>query len=258
MVKAVFFDIDGTLLSFNTHRVPQSTIEAIKLLRQQDIKIFVATGRAHMQIVNLDEIEFDGYISLNGAYCFSKDEKVIHKQVIAQEDIEALVAYQQTHPFPCSIVTENEIFMNFMDERVEAMLKLVEVAPNPIKAIEEALHQEVLQIVAYFDKEEEERMLKHVLKNCDATRWHPLFTDVIAKGTSKAAGIDKVMEYYGLQLSEAMSFGDGGNDIPMLKHTPISVAMGNAIDEVKQHATYITDTVDNDGVWKALKHFELI
>ena len=66
------------------------------------------------------------------------------------------------------------------------------------------------------------------------------------------------MEYYQINLEETISFGDGGNDIPMLKYTHIGVAMGNASDEVKQAASYITDTVDNEGIAKALKYFSLI
>lgn len=54
-----------------------------------------------------------------------------------------------------------------------------------------------------------------------------------------------------------MAFGDGGNDIPMLKHVAISVAMGNASDEVKAIADYITDDVDHDGIFNACVHFQL-
>lgn len=55
-----------------------------------------------------------------------------------------------------------------------------------------------------------------------------------------------------------MAFGDGGNDIPMLMHVPLSVAMGNAKEDVKSIASYVTDTVENDGIYKAMKHFQLI
>ena len=55
-----------------------------------------------------------------------------------------------------------------------------------------------------------------------------------------------------------MAFGDGGNDVSMLRHAAIGVAMGNAVDEVKEHANYITTSVDEDGVANALKHFSII
>ena len=66
MVKAIFFDIDGTLVSFETHKIPASTQEALKTLRDKGIKIFIATGRPQCLINNLGDLEFDGYITVNG------------------------------------------------------------------------------------------------------------------------------------------------------------------------------------------------
>ena len=78
------------------------------------------------------------------------------------------------------------------------------------------------------------------------------------KGVTKQLGIDKILEHFGLPLETSMSFGDAGNDIPMIKHAAIGVAMGNASDQVKEIADYVTDTVDDDGVYKALKHFGVL
>jgi len=77
-------------------------------------------------------------------------------------------------------------------------------------------------------------------------------TYCIAKGTNKATGIDEICKYYGIDISETMAFGDGGNDIAMLKHAGVGVAMGNASDEVKGYADMITDSVDDDGIAKIL------
>ena len=70
-IKAVFFDIDGTLVSFRTHDVPASAREAIARLRSRGIKVFIATGRLlrHTNVVR--DIEFDGYITVNGSYCLT-------------------------------------------------------------------------------------------------------------------------------------------------------------------------------------------
>ena len=73
-----------------------------------------------------------------------------------------------------------------------------------------------------------------------------------------AVGIDKIIEHYGISLHETMAFGDGGNDMAMLRHAGIGVAMGNAGDEVKEAADYVTDSVDDDGVMNALRHFDVI
>ena len=79
MIKAVFFDIDGTLVSFKTHVVPKSTLHAIELLKKKGIKIFIATGRHRRSINNLGDLEFDGYVTLNGGYVFAGKDDVIYK-----------------------------------------------------------------------------------------------------------------------------------------------------------------------------------
>lgn len=259
MIKVVFFDIDGTLVSFKTHTIPQSTIEALALLKKKGIKVFIATGRPYIAIDNLGDLEFDGYITLNGGYCMTGDKKVIYKNNINPHDLKSLVDYMQNNdPFPCMPATENGISANHIDENVEEILKLVKFLSPPIKDIRAILEEDIFQFMIFLDSEREQWLMKDILPNCDATRWNPLFIDVVAKGNSKQLGIDKVLEYYGLDLSETMSFGDGGNDISMLEHTAISVAMGNADDEVKQSASYVTDSVEDNGVWNALKHFGVI
>ncbi|MBR5298612.1 MAG: HAD hydrolase family protein, partial [Parabacteroides sp.] len=82
--------------------------------------------------------------------------------------------------------------------------------------------------------------------------------DVVSMGISKRVGIDKMLEHFHIGLDECMAFGDGGNDIQMLSHVGLGVAMGNASDEVKKYADYVTDSVDEDGIYKALKFFNVI
>ena len=96
------------------------------------------------------------------------------------------------------------------------------------------------------------------MPHCESSRWYPTFTDIVCKGNSKQLGMDKIMERFGITLEETMAFGDGGNDISMLRHAGIGIAMGNANDTVKASANYVTDSVDEDGIWNALKHFNLI
>ena len=76
MIKAAFFDVDGTLVSFNTHKISELSKKAILTLKQKNIKVFVATGRALYQIDNLDNIEFDGYITFNGSACYINNKEI--------------------------------------------------------------------------------------------------------------------------------------------------------------------------------------
>jgi Cof subfamily protein (haloacid dehalogenase superfamily) len=259
MVQAVFFDIDGTLVSFHTHTVPQSAIDAIAALKRRGVKVFIATGRALNQVNNLGGLEFDGYITMNGAYCVNARHEVIHKSVIPMEDIEALIRYhEEKERFAVAFMTAGEMTVNYVDGKVIALSGLVDLPVPPVRNLREAARNEVLQMDIYIDREKEREIMRTVLVHCQASRWNPVFADVNLRGCSKRSGIDLVLEYYGIQPDETMSFGDGGNDIPMLRHTAIGVAMGNASDEVKRTADYVTDTVDDNGIWNALTHFGVI
>lgn len=260
MIKAVFFDVDGTLVSFKTHKVPQSTLEAIKKLQAKRIKVFVATGR-HPSILtegnNVHEIDFDGFVTLNGQYCFTKDRKVIYENNICREDIVALLEFLKENRFPCAFVEDRDTYMNYIDDVVVNLLKSVNVPLPPIEDIERAKDGKVFQLNPYIPVEFEAEVMK-VLPNCEATRWSPTFIDVIPAGGGKHVAIQKIMEYYGYKKDEIMAFGDGGNDKTMLMTAGIGVAMGNANEDVKEIADYVTTSVDNDGVLNALKHFNVI
>ena len=81
---------------------------------------------------------------------------------------------------------------------------------------------------------------------------------MIPKQGGKTAGIESILKHYGIKKEEIMAFGDAENDIEMLQYAQIGVAMGNADDEVKEAADYVTDMVDSDGIYKALKHFRIL
>ena len=258
MIKAVFFDIDGTLVSFKTHVVPKSTLHALELLKKKGIKVFIATGRHRSSINNLGDLEFDGYVTLNGGYVFVGKDDVIYKHSIPDKDIEALVRYQnQEGEFPCAFVQENEIFMNYTDKAVNDVFHLLNFPAPPIRPIEDIYGKTVYQLIAFFTAEQEKRIMK-VLSHCESTRWNPLFTDVVPHGSSKRVGIDKMLAHFHIGLDECMAFGDGGNDIQMLSHVGIGVAMGNASEEVMKSAAYVTTSVDENGIYNALKHFNII
>ncbi|MEI0701632.1 Cof-type HAD-IIB family hydrolase [Brachyspira intermedia] len=261
MIKAVFFDIDGTLVSFNTHKVSDSSKEAISLLKEKGIKVFIATGRIKNHINNVDCIEFDGYITANGFDCYIGD-KSIYRHGIAKEEVYSLIDYlKNKEQFPCSVMMNSGIYINYVTDKVK---KVSESINLPIPAVDnyydflEENINDILQINLFVDAKKEKELMSKIFKNCESSRWHPDFTDVNTKGGGKHIGIDKIIEYYGIDLSETMAFGDGGNDITMIKHAAIGVAMGNANEEVKEVADYITDDVDNDGVYNALKHFNVL
>ena len=115
-----------------------------------------------------------------------------------------------------------------------------------------------MQVNIYVDEIKEKELMEKIFKDCESSRWCPVFADVDTKGGGKHIGVDKIIEYYKIDISETMAFGDGGNDLSMIEHCAIGIAMGNANEKLKKAADYITDDVDNDGIYKALKHFKII
>lgn len=258
MIKAVFFDIDGTLVSFNTHRIPEAAAAAIRQLREQGIKVFIATGRHWRVINNLGDLEFDGYITLNGSCCYIGREKVIYRKMLPAATLRALVKVEQGQDkFPCIFVCENDMFINYLNERTEEVFRMLNFPQPPVREVTEALSRDVFQLIAFFGADREEEIMKQ-LPGCEATRWNTLFTDVVPAGSNKRVGMEKILGYFGITREECMAFGDGGNDIPMLKYAGIGVAMGNAREEVRQAADFVTRSVDDDGIVAGLQHFGLI
>lgn len=260
MIKAIFFDIDGTLLSFKTHQVPESTQQAFQLLKEKNIKVFVSTGRSYNQLGHIRYLDFDGYITFNGGYCVTKEQEVIYKKNISQKDIRSLLDYtKKRSDLTFSFMSEKEISLNQITPEVLKMYQQVNVPTPPIRDYERDFDLDsVMQINVFINPEEEAEFMENVMPNSVASRWTPIFADVNPMGQSKKIGIDVFLDHFNIALEETMSFGDGGNDITMLAHTHIGIAMGNANPEVKEIADYITDSVDENGVWNALKHFNII
>jgi Cof subfamily protein (haloacid dehalogenase superfamily) len=258
-IKALFFDIDGTLVSFKSQTVPVSAVNAIRQAQEKGIKAFIATGRSAFQIPFLGGLRFDGYITQNGVYCITDTNEVILKHPVPKEDIEAIIRYlDEKMLFPCSFMTKDEIAINYISPKVEALSKMVNVPLPHVKDLRKIAENDVFQVNVYVNEEQEKVLMREVFVHCEPSRWNPLFADINAMGYSKQTGIDKFLEHYHFSPEETMAFGDGGNDISMLKHAGIGVAMGNAMDEVKAAADYVTSPVDDDGIRNALQHYGVI
>lgn len=218
--KQSFSDIDGTLVSFHTHTIPESTRQALAAVREKGIKVFIATGRPKVLMQKaVGNLPFDGYITLNGAYCFTSDHKDIYKGSIPEDDIERLILFNKQHPeLPFVFVHDDTWFITGVNEAVQEVADLIKIDIPPVQPIEYARGKEILQIMGYFKADDDNKVFSGILKHCEPMRWYPLFADIIARGNSKSHGIDKVIAYYGIDLKDTMAFGDGGNDIPMLRH----------------------------------------
>lgn len=257
MIKAIFFDVDGTLLNHDDGSMSASTIKALKLLRENGIKLFVATGRPPNNLESVKKyFNFDGYLSSNGQYCFN-DKEIIYEKYIEQDDIKNLFPYINDNKIPVLFAQIEDNYSNIVNYKLDELASSLNKPRYPVKKPEEIIGNKIVQVMAYIDEQDDEDFLSH-MPHCKSARWTPLFADIIPCDGGKNAGIDKVIEYYNIDITETMAFGDGNNDIGMLKHVAIGVAMGNADDKVKGACDYITEDINNDGIYLALKHFELI
>lgn len=257
-IKAVFFDIDGTLLSFKTHQVPESTVEAIRLLQTHGIKTIISTGRSINSIDHIKFLDFDGYITFNGGYCLTNTFEVLHKQTINCNDIQSVMDYAKEKPLSFSFMSEKEITIHDVTPEIAGMYAHLNLPVPKLVNMDTVDTSSILQTNIFLGPDEEKEFMETVMPNSLASRWTPLFADVNPKGLSKKVGIDIFCKHFGINIENTMAFGDGGNDITMLKHVNLGIAMGNANPEVKQIADYVTNDVDDNGIWNALKYFEVL
>ena len=256
MIKAAFFDIDGTLFSHTIHAIPESTKRTVKLLREKGIKVFIATGRSLKETkrVPLGDMKFDGYVTLNGQICLDAEENILFEVPIKGEDGAYLLDAFVNKKFPLAIVEKERIYINYIDDSVIRAQKSVNIPLLPIKEYQGA---PIYQFIGYMNWEETGKIAPKI-PNCKITRWYDEGIDIISKDGGKANGIQKVLEFYGMTKEEIIAFGDSDNDMDMLEFAGIGVAMGNAEESVKAVADYVTTDIDEDGIWNACRHLELI
>lgn len=256
MIKAAFFDVDGTLLSHNTHVVSESTRRALKLLKEKGVLCVVATGRHICQFEHLDvkDLEFDGYLTLNGQICLNQDREILYGCPLRGASKDTLVNMFREKEMPVLLVEEGGIYINLINDRVKYVQDCIS---SPVAEVREYNGAELYMVCTY-TAPEEEHLLGKAWDDCIITRWNPYALDIIAKGGGKDVAIAKYLEAMGISREETIAFGDGHNDAAMLQFAGIGVAMGNAEPAVKAIADYVTDDVDACGIENALKHFGLI
>jgi len=254
MIKAVFFDIDGTLVSHRTKCVPQSALKAIDLLRAKGIKVGIASGRnpVDYKMLPVGKLSFDFYVMFNGQGCYDKDWNIICDAPLKDKPIIDQMFIEKKYSIGC--VEEDRIFINFPNEFAKKAFSDVSTPVTPIGLPSD---KPIYQASFYIDASHDEEIAAQ-LTNSRLVRWNKGATDVIACDGGKAVGIKHLLEKEGLVPDEIICFGDAANDLDMIEMAGIGVAMGNAIDELKAIADYTTTDIDDNGIYNALSHFTLI
>ena len=256
MIKAAFFDVDGTLLSHKTKQVPRSTVAALEKLKQQGICCIVATGRqiGEMDKLPMGGVTFDGYITMNGQLTMDAERRELYGMPLEGEVKEYALKLFRERKIPVILVEQGRLYVNRNCPKVTAVQESISSKVPPEGEYEGApLYQACVYIT-----EEERQILESVAGKCVVTRWHPSGVDIIAKGGGKRTAVERYCRLRGWKPEEIIAFGDSENDLEMLRFAGIGVALGNAEPEVKAAADYVTDDIDCDGVAKALYHYNLI
>lgn len=260
MTKALFFDIDGTLVSFATHDIPQSTVDALTEAKRRGIGIYISTGRPVRLINNLGKIEhlIDGYITTNGACCIV-DGEVVSSLPIPENEVRLMVEMSDELQFAMMMIGERDLTVvnpNSEVDRLYRQMLNVDYLGEDVSR-ETVMSQRVIQLTPIIDLDVEQQLMP-LLPGCVSARWYPDFTDITARGADKGTALMAMADRLGLDISETMALGDGGNDKSIIIAAGIGVAMGNAVDDVKAVADCVTTDVDHDGVANALRRFGII
>lgn len=255
-IKAAFFDVDGTLFSHTLKKVPESTRISLKQLSEKGIQCVLATGRHMLELplLPVDGIKFDAYITLNGQLCLNAQGNVIFGNPITGESKQSIIRLFREKAIPIMIVEKESMYLNFVDQFV---IDAQESISTPVPKVGTYTGNEIYQAIAYLRKGCEEAIAGQ-LPGCEITRWNDYGVDIIAASGGKRTGIEEYLRRSHIRREETMAFGDGENDLEMLKYVQVGVAMGNADDCVKEIADYVTSSVDDNGIREALTALEII
>ena len=246
-VKIIFFDIDGTLIDMTKKAISYKTVETLLRLKENGVKICIATGRAPDSVPKFDGVDFDAFLTFNGSYCFNSSD-VILSTPIPKVDVEKMIENATRINRPVSIAGKDRVVANGTDKDLSDYFGFAKQETPVSDDFDEVLKGEIYQMMMGGRKDEYDDILKDV-ENARITAWWDRAVDIIPANGGKGKGIEAILEYYGIDRSESMAFGDGGNDIEMLQTVGTGVAMGNALDHVKEVADEICGTSADDGIY---------
>ncbi len=269
--KAVFLDIDGTMVDI-TGKISDSTKEAIRRAKENGHKMIICSGRSYFQIYEeLLEMGFSGIVGAAGAFVIADGREIYHAY-IDEEHAKSSFDYLEGNGFTFFYQADDGVVMNqrsynrMLEEyRNTGMSEevLAKVMGNP-HLTEEPWENSSNEKIIYYHA-------PFVVAKVHADM-EPYF-DVVAmslegqgeyageigiNGITKATGMEVYLKHVGIAREDTVAIGDGPNDLEMLDYAGIGIAMGNALDEVKARADMITDSINEDGIYKAFEKLGLI
>lgn len=273
MRKILFLDIDNTLYSGKSGVVPASAMRAIKTARENGSIVFLCTGRSKAEASRYLSYPVDGFIFSSGTLITIND-KVIYDHPITPENVEAIANMVRSCGMGVLLGGAENAYLDkkCWDDVVNYFSR-----PEADEAAKEKdMAENGMTRMALRDLQDP--IYKMGASKTHGTSFEPLFKilpspfrlihtlsspegdfgDISDGSIMKSDGIKRVLEYTGMDVKDAVGIGDSGNDIDMIQFCGIGIAMGNANEEVKQIADWVTTDIDEDGIWNAFKYLGVI
>ncbi len=259
--KLVAVDVDGTLLD-SKGRLSEETLREIRRVNSEGILFVVSSGRPGIGVRRFDFIrEIDSpSILCNGAVIADLNRnKILYNCGLEKADAEKLIKMGLSFDTAVFVWSGDDCFCNVLNEKTVRYKNISGVEPILFRSAEELIDREITKIL-WYDEVETVKKFMDILsrEQFESVSWctsNPAFLELVNSRVSKARAMEKIGELYDIKPEEMIAIGDGENDLSMIEYAGLGVAMGNASDYVKERASYITDTNDENGVAKVLRKF---
>lgn len=260
-IKLAIFDIDDTLIKRGKIHIEESALKGINKLKEKGIEILIATGRAYYFIQDdvHDSIKPNYYVTTNGASVYDENKNIIFKIPMVLEEVQALVRYAKENHLGVALkMYDNMPVYNDLN-----IFKTVYMQGSPKQHILEDLtniDQVDMAPLGVFMMGDENLIeaSRPLSPNGFYAKAYENAYDIYSKEAGKIKGIEFVLNQLDISWDEAIAFGDAANDMEMIQKAHIGVAMGNSTFSLKEKADYTTSDIEDDGIYRALKHFNLI
>ena len=260
MIKLIATDIDGTLLNYD-RTVPNKLMPCLKILENQGIKVVPVTGRmykAAIKIYNQLNLK-DALVSYQGGQINDFDGKIIYQKVLNKAQIKKGINWAWENNVHLQIYTNDNLYAENDNDFIQRYSFEQNVPYNVVNFYD--LQAEYASKMLAVDFDNPDRVTKWVneltemFPECFIVKSTPYFCEISHKNANKYDAVKFLQNYYGMKDDEVLTIGDQNNDIALLQAGGVKVAMGNATDELKSCATYVTDDVYNNGWVNAIEHF---
>ncbi|NLY62322.1 MAG: HAD family hydrolase [Erysipelothrix sp.] len=262
-IKLLVFDIDGTLIDRSKQTVEASAKAAINQAKEKGYEILIATGRSFFFIHEdvKKSIDTDFFVTVNGACLNDPSGEIIQSYAFDNESLKTLIDYCQKNNYDLGIKYNkfigvygdyNNFVKNYVGHDHPGVKYLKFDEHNDFYKTNDALG------VYYFAPTETLAEVAALIPNLSFVPSDQSAIEAMRCDVDKTKNIEDVLKRLDLTWDNVATFGDAHNDIEMLQKARFGVAMGNAHDEVKEHADYVTSHILDDGIEKALKHLNII